>query len=393
MLFEGFQNWLRGRIDTHPEVVLLCLITYAAAFSMLFISMLEDRIIQKLEILVPISLIFIALFSAYTISEIFYKGVYRTDSMALTHYAAYFWNFYAWNPYPVDLRHALEVFSVAADYLTFTPSGDIITKLNYPALHFLVYYPFIISGLKDMRWVTFLFQIVSIAYIYAKAPKNLRALMIIPIFAGSDLAINFSAGCLTDFLWVLPMLVVIFEFKDDKLSGTFYGLACAIKQVPWLLAPFLIIWKWKEGTNAKEKKTGLHKVIIFSATALVFFLIPNIFFILKDPTAWFNGISQPVFGNLLVVSQGFSMLTQIGLVPLPVEFYTICVLTVFAALLVNYFVYFDRLKYTLWIYPAIIMWFSFRGLQNYFIYWIPLLIASLIMMEKESSGDKIGKKK
>lgn len=388
LLYQGFQNWLKGEIDTHPEVVMLCLVLYMLAFFLLFASTLEERIIQKLEILILPSLIFAALFSIYVISEIFYMGVYRTDALAFTHYAAYFWRFPSWNPYPADMQKALEIFFVDVDYLTFTIDGDIITKLNYPALHFLVYVPFIFIGLQDMRWAIVFFEIIIMIYIFVKAPKNMRALMIVPLFAGSDLAINFTAGCLTDFLWVLPLLVVIFEFKNDTLSGAFYGLACSIKQVPWILAPFLLIKKWKESEEVNDKRFRLLSVLKFSLTSLLFFMIPNIFFLIKNPDAWYSGVSNPILGNLLVVSQGVSMLTQVGMIPLPIEFYTICSATLFIVLSINYFVYFDKIRHAFWIFPAAILWLSFRGLQNYFIYWIPLFVASLIMIHKEEGLSK-----
>ncbi len=389
LLYEGFQNWLRGDIIIHKNLVFFCLISYALAFLMLFLSTLEDRFIQKFEILIPLTLIFATIFSIYIISEIFYKGAYRTDAIALTHYAAHIWNFPSWNPYPFDLQKALGMYSVDVDYLTFTLDGNLITRLNYPALHILIYAPFILIGLEDMRWVTLLFEIGIICYIYAKAPKNLRALMLIPIFAGSDLAINFTAGCITDFLWVLPLLVVIFEFRNEHVSGAFYGLSCAIKQIPWIFAPFLLISVWKESKFYNFNKRVL-RTIRFMIISIIFFIIPNVFFMIKDIRAWISGISQPIFGNLLVLSQGLSMLTQSGIVPLPMEFYTVCTIVVFLTLIVNYFVYYDKIKYAMWVFPAIIMWFSYRGLQNYFIYWVPLLVASIIMLydEKISQGVK-----
>jgi uncharacterized membrane protein len=231
-----------------------------------------------------------------------------------------------------------------------------------------------------MRWVTFLFEIGAIIYIYKKAPKNMRALMIIPLFAGSDLAINFTAGCLTDLLWVFPLLVVIFEFRNDYASGAFYGLACAIKQVPWIFAPFLLISKWKDSKEERSLKKKISRVMKFCLTSILFFIIPNLFFIIKDFTAWYSGMTQPIFGNLLVLSQGLSMITQTGMIPLPMEFYTICTIVIVVALIINYFVYYNKIKYSMWIFPSIILWFSYRGLQNYFIYSIPILVASVIMM-------------
>ena len=76
------------------------------------------------------------------------------------------------------------------------------------------------------------------------------------------------------------------------------------------------------------------------------------------------------------------MITQTGMVPLPMEFYTICTVVIFIALIINYFVYYDKIKHAMWMFPTIILWFSYRGLQNYFIYWIPMLVASIIMIYK-----------
>jgi hypothetical protein len=32
-----------------------------------------------------------------------------------------------------------------------------------------------------------------------------------------------------------------------------------------------------------------------------------------------------------------------------------------------------------WMYPGFIMWASYRGLQNYFIVWIPLIAVALVL--------------
>ncbi len=49
----------------------------------------------------------------------------------------------------------------------------------------------------------------------------------------------------------------------------------------------------------------------------------------------------------------------------------------------NYAVYFDRLKHIIWVMPIVTLWFSYRGLQNYFIFWVPMLVASAIYIYKE----------
>ncbi len=68
-------------------------------------------------------------------------------------------------------------------------------------------------------------------------------------------------------------------------------------------------------------------------------------------------------------------------IPLP-NLFSVLVVAVSVVLVVNYYVYFDKLRYVLWIFPGIILWFSYRALTNYIIYWIPLMLVSIILWYK-----------
>jgi len=375
LFYEGFQNWLRGRLEIHHEVILLCISIYILALILLILSMMPLWIIKMFSHLPLVALLFVAASSIYVIAVIQYGGVYRTDSMAFTHYAAQLWLFPSWNPYPHDLQKALEMFSVDVDYITLKPDGDLVTNLNYPALHFLIFTPFIYFGVSDMRWVTFLFELATFMIIYWKSPADLRPFVIVPLFAGSDLAINFTAGCLGDYLWVLPLSLTVFYLENPALSGLTYGLACSVKQEPWILAPYLMVYMLRSGEGGLRRIKKLSTFIILTVGA---FILPNIFFISKDPESWFNGVTTPFAGELIVVSQGISMVTQKGLLPLSKTFYTTLTAIAATLLFIYYVIYFSKLKNTLWAFPALIMWTSPRGLQNYFIYLIPVCLAAII---------------
>ncbi|MGC8849309.1 MAG: hypothetical protein ACP5K1_01725 [Candidatus Bathyarchaeia archaeon] len=385
-LYEGFQNWLRGRIFEHPSLVIVHTITYMMAFSLFFLGLLNDEHIGWLDWYPLIVLTFTSFYSIYVISEIVYKGVYRTDALAFSHYSAMEFvkeikkgGFF--NPYTKDLQEALRTFSVDVDYITFKENGDIITTFNYPALHFLVFVPFVYLGWVDVRWTILLFEIASIALIYVKAPPKIRPLAIIPLFAGSDLAINFTAGCVTDFLWILPMVMAAF-YMDENLyvAGFFYGLSCAVKQIPWLVAPFLFIWILFS-TRGKHLER-LFKTVAFAATSLLGFVLPNLYFIRESFDAWVEGVFTPLTENLVFLSQGLSLFTQTEIIMVQKSFYFLLMIWLFIILLLNYTVYFEKLKYTVWMYPILILWASYRGLQNYFISWIPLLVVSLVSWYK-----------
>ncbi len=380
-LAEGLQNWIRGRIDTHPEVVVMILIIYAVAFANLAVGMSSVAIVKKLRHMPLVTLVGIILASAYVIMEVEFNGAYRSDSLAFTHYAASLY-LGGKNPYGLDLQDALRAFSVDPAFITLTPSGSIVTTLNYPALSFLIFVPAVSAGIGDMRAVIFLFEIAALVSIYLWAPSNIRPVVLLPVFAGADLAVDFNAGCIADFLWVLPLILMLFSMKRPWLSGAFYGVSCAIKQTPWLLAPFLLIWMYcDDGESSRTAR--LRRVAVFIGMTAILFLLPNLEFINGGLLQWWEGVVTPSFGNLVILSQGLSMVSELGYVPLPPHFYSIVMVAVFLTLIFNYAVYFDKLKHTIWVMPVVTLWFSYRGLQNYFIFWVPMLVASAIYIYKE----------
>jgi uncharacterized membrane protein len=173
------------------------------------------------------------------------------------------------------------------------------------------------------------------------------------------------------------------------VAGIMFGLASAVKQTPWLLAPYLLIWFLRSESNLKLQ-SRLKRVGVFTAAAVAAFLIPNLWFMFNDFGAWYSGVVTPAFGNLVVLSQGLSLITLASGVPLPPAFYLVATLVVAATLIVEYYLYFERLAFALWAFPAIILWFSYRGLQNYFIFWTPLLVMSAVMLYKRSNFERKG---
>ena len=379
---EGLQNWIRGRVETHPEVVLLIILTYALAFALFLLATMNTKGIMKLRDVGFASLILTTAVSWYVVTQVEHPAAYQTDALAFVHYSAILLS-RGVNPYPQDLQSALSMFSVSPEFITLTPNGNLVSTLNYPALQVIAFLPAVWAGLVDARIIIYLFEIATMVIVYIWSPKEIRPLALIPLFAGSDLAINFSAGSIADFIWVLPVVLMVVYMERPLMAGVMFGLACAVKQTPWLLAPFLLIWFFRSGMSL-----GLHsrlkRVGMFTAGGVVAFLIPNLWFMLNDFGAWYSGVVTPAFGNLVVLSQGLSLITLASGVPLPPVFYLIATLVVAATLIVEYYVYFEHLALALWAFPAIILWFSYRGLQNYFIFWTPLLVMSTVLLYKRS---------
>jgi len=389
-IYEGFQDWNRGRADLNPEVAVLTLTIYGVSILVLALSLMHADVVLRFRH-VPLVLFIIAtLGSVYVVAEIAYRGSYRTDVLAYSQYAAIMFVNRGANPYLQDMSRALDMFRVQPGDLTPLTSGNYLTTFQYPALHFLVFVPFVWLGLSDMRWVIVAFEIGVMFALYFMCPQNLRPMILLPLFAGSDLMINFTAASVTDMLWVLPLIFAAFSLKKPVLSGLFYGISCAFKQIPWLLAPFLLIYMLQIDQNA-SKRDRLGRTLMFASVAVAVFLAVNAPFMVGAPGIWFGNVLTPIASDLVILSQGPSVLTQVGLVEVGRTFYTILAVGVLATLLVNFHVYFDKLKYIFWVFPGIILWFSYRALTNYVIYWMPLLLLSLVLWYRDELG-KVGRR-
>ena len=381
-IYEGFQDWNRGRADLNPGVAVLTLILYGVSILVLALALMRADLVLRFRHLPLVPFILATLVSVYVVAEIAYQGSYRTDVLAYSQYAAIMFVNHGANPYLQDMSRALDMFRVQPGDLTPLSSGNYLTTFQYPALHFLVFVPFVWLGLSDMRWVLVSFEIGVVVLLYLFCPQNLRPMILLPLFAGSDLMINFTAASVTDMLWVLPLVVAAFSLKKPVLAGLFYGISCAFKQIPWLLVPFLLIYMLQIDSNTSIRGR-LGRTIKFSGVAVAVFLAVNAPFMIGAPGIWFGNVLTPLASDLVILSQGPSVLTQVGLVEVGRTFYTILAIGVLATLLVNFYVYFDKLKYTFWVFPGIILWFSYRALTNYVIYWMPLLLLSIILWYRD----------
>jgi uncharacterized membrane protein len=379
-LYEGFQDWNRGRADINASVAILTTLLYGLSILIIAISLMPTGTILRFKDLSLAPLILSIITSVYVVAVFAYNRSYRTDVLAFSQYAAILAS-KGLNPYHQDMTPALAMFGVQPGDLTPLSSGGYLSTFQYPSLQFLFFVPFVMAGLTDMRWVLVAVEVIIILILYVKAPRNLRPMIIIPLFAGADLLINFTASSVSDILWVLPLIGTAFTLeKKPVLSGVFYGIACAFKQPPWLLAPFLIIYLWRFIVDDRVSK--LRRVGKFLLPAAAVFAIVNLPFAYEDPKGWLGNILTPVSADLVGLAQGPAVLSQVGVITVGRLFYSILTVGVFLILVANYFVYFDKLRYVVWIFPGIVLWFSFRALTSYIIYWTPLMMVSLILWYK-----------
>jgi uncharacterized membrane protein len=374
LLSNATTNWYRGQIYVHHEVVVGIAATYLIAFGLIIMAFLDNPKIGKYGITIFFSLIFCVIFSSYIITNIMSKS-YGGDPLVFNHYSASL-VLKGENPYTHSMAPGYQQLAVGEHVISPTLSGGVVDNCTYPALSFLIYVPFLWGGVTDIRWINLLFYIAAYSIIYFKAPKELKPVILLPLFMIPSFLDNIGGN--DDIIWVVILIVMALNMKRIRLSGLLFGLACAFKQTPLVIAPFLFIWVWKSNESLDPKKRII-KIIEFSCLAGAVFLAFNLPFILSDFKAWYIGVLTPFMGPVVPHGAGLSMFSQLAIFNLPKSFYTIATLIVTLTLVEIYYSYFDRIKYAIWVFPPVIFWFSYRSLDSYFIFWVPLLLISISM--------------
>lgn len=314
---------------------------------------------------------------AFTWTVSFWYGAPRipTDEFAVDYYSAHIFIGGA-NPYfPSNTTGVFNYFSSTVQgypYNIITPytTGGFVTGLTYPALSFLVFVP--VNLLRVYPTATFLpfFTILPLIFFNVYSKSKLKSLSLIPVFL---LLLNPSyleqvSLSYPDILWVIFTTLSVFLYRKPVQSGLMMGIAAAVKQVPWVLIPFLFIFIFRERGKIASSKW-------FVSLLLTFFAI-NSLFILENPAYFFGSLSAPELQQLIGIGFGPSQIAFLDILPISKFTFTLMVGAVFAASIVLYAAYYHKLRYAFLAFPIIIFLFNYRVLLNYLIFW-PII--SLIM--------------
>jgi uncharacterized membrane protein len=284
------------------------------------------------------------------------------------------------NPYaasPDEVREVAERFGVQ---LTRTSDGSVIDWLiSYPSAHVLSFTAFLAVGLSDLRWGILIVELLALAVIWRALSPKARLFAPLVLLLEPFLAVVFTGGGVTDWLWVLPVAIAAICLNRGLYgyAGLALGVACAVKQHPWFVVPFVLVWVVQ--TLRAESGNKLSDGAKDSLGAFVFgvgagFLVPNLPFLLWDPGSWLKSVLSPALGEMVADGHGLALLVARDLVGLPSGVFAGLVGFGIVAGLVVYARYFDRLQNLLWVIPPVIMFLSYRSLHSYFVFWLPIAV-------------------
>lgn len=374
----------KAHLPAHPEVVVTLLVLWIGAIGIAIYVLTESPALRILEHATVALLLASGVLNALSIIYIVSPAHLGSDVTLFTRYAALHVLDGA-NPYAVSFDGAHALFNHNDYVATPKQDGSYVTTFSYPALSFLLYVPFVWIGLDVRLLGSVLFFPLTVLIIYVVSPQKWGVLSILPLFVN----LIFFNAVVIDFelLWVVPlMLAVLFWYRDPDFSAGWYGIACAVKQNPWLIAPFLVIRFLREGDTYRD---GLGGGLRYGGIAGLMFAIPNLYFFLDAPGAWITGVLTPIMGGgtpLVFYGQGLAILAKTGVFPVTQWAYTLLVLGAIVFALVSYFHFYDSVKDTLWLVPMVVMFFNYRGSQKYYTMFIPVAIIVLITMYQQRRG-------
>ncbi|HME80894.1 MAG TPA: hypothetical protein VKF82_02345 [Candidatus Eremiobacteraceae bacterium] len=294
---------------------------------------------------------------------------YQSDSLAFDAYSAQL-VIQGKDPYAVSMAPSATAFNVSPPIYTPTVEGGRVSVEPYPALSFLVYVPFVMAHVQSMIWVDIGFALAAMLLVLLLVPERTRVFfglffLLIPEFR------DFAVGSVTDVVWLPLMIGVAATWeRSPPWSAILLGLACAVKQEPWFIVPFALVHWWQTNEPGGAPAAAFKNLALLTAA----FLAPNLVFVAWHPGQWLAGVLSPLLSHAVPLGSGLIQLQTSGLLALPLRVYTILWVSALVVCLAAYARWPQRLAWLPFIAPAIVLFFSPRSLQNYFIYW-PLVLA------------------
>jgi len=370
-----FFDWIRSAFFVDLGLTVAILVAFALGIVNVGTAVQTWIPARRLAPLVPLSIVYFTVVHYWLFVSL--VPFYGTDGLAFSHYSAILL-LQGQNPYAVSQAPALELFRIPEFYVTPKETGGLVTSQTYPALSFLIYVPVVAAGATDMRIVSLAGHGLAILVAYRVTPQPFKAFA--PLTLAFPDQLDFTPGSVQDILWVAPLLLSVSTLHRRRFSGCLYGIACSIKQMPWLLAPFLFVDLWKRDGTKFPSSAGLWNFAAFAAGT---FLLINGPFILWDPGPWTAGVLDPLFGDNIPLGPGLSILTQGAWLLAPKAFYSATMVSVIIALLALEFIDYPNARRALYWFPGVVMFFAYRNLQNYFVYWYPFVFLALATWLRE----------
>lgn len=197
----------------------------------------------------------------------------------------------------------------------------------------------------------------------------------------------FSSGGVFDVMYILPLLVGmrLWKAKAYRPAALAVGAAFSVKQMPWLIGPFVAIWLLKECDTLTTFRRQAQKSLTYGFAG---FLLPNLIF-LTHPISWLKGVVTPVAGGAPLTMQGITLsaIPTHDILYLPRQYFIMMAFIVYLSSIVLYYMWYENVKWVSFVLPSVILFFHYRSLLNYYIY-TPIVACYAILLRRNLVVDR-----
>ena len=307
---------------------------------------------------------------------------FPTDESVLDYYSASLF-LKGLDPYVRgSLYGLLPMLGFTIDRATPLSTGGFVQTLGYPALSFLSYIPALIFHIKEafIQIPLYILPFLLLAYNFMKKGySNYIPFIALSIF--STMQFFYEGLTIGNSIFWVSMLMASFIMEQKPLvSGVLLGISTSFKQFPIIVLPFLAIYM----IRIHGRRSFSKWILAFAAS----FILINAYFIIQNPVAFFTSIISPETSMIIGVGAGISQISFAGYFSISREFFFLMIIYITLFSLIGYWLYFNKVKYCLFVIPVIIFLFNYRLLVQYIMFWplISLLMFPHILKESQQGN-------
>ncbi|MGW9026838.1 hypothetical protein ACWGQ5_22170 [Streptomyces sp. NPDC055722] len=377
-LFIGTRADWNTAIAKRPAIGLVMTLGYAGilVFGILALSVRGQRALVRVDAGILLLGIILALCSYALGSGMNDETVLMTQAThELVHGHAVYGQEWPW----VFQRHHVGV--------TKTMSGGADYSFAYPPLAVLFNAPvYALIGAKAVTFVPTVLLIVGAAVLWARLPMPWRS-------AATAVCLGFPMlkGYAALGYPAIPALVLLIPVVShwpsigawgrlrrlDVIRAGLLGAACATHQLPWFLAPFLLMGLYALRRGELSGRAALGVVARFTAISAVVALAANAYFIVQSPRAWVSGLTLPFTQHGVLHGQGIMGLSYyFSNGSSRLDFYSYGSMLLAAGLLVLFVLFVRRLGPAAVVLPWCAFYLATRSQDGYYLMMTPLWVAA-----------------
>lgn len=365
-----------------PYALIFMIVLFTTLFTYVIIEFRRGLLQKILYYYAAEIIIFLILFTF--LAGLLYPRYLASDESAIDTYAATLF-LRGINPYnAVNMVNSLS--SMHFPYYLGTPilTGGYVQNLGYPVLSFIAYLPTATISLKPTLFqetLTIIPIIILTLEYTKKGCLNLLPALFLGIFS-STMILSEGLNGGNGILWASSVMLSYIFLRKPVKSGVLFGLALSVKQIPVFVLPFFLILILKEH--------GKGNLVKWFLAVMGTFLIINGYFIALNPESYVKSILSPEFLPIIGYGFGISQISFLGFLSIPKIVFTVLMICVAFILFSIYYLYFERLRYAIFVFPMMILALNYRVSIQYFLYWVILCFSTVpFLLEDVVLSDRI----